>query len=273
MLDTIWGWLGNQGLDIFITIIVCAVLYWAAWPITYWIGKYLTALDRSKQHRIEIRKRQKTIWSLICLVLRVVIVITGIFHILVTLGVDIAPLIASAGIIGIALGFGTQSLVKDVLSGIFIIGENQYRVGDYVEVFGAGVGDAEGTVEKLSLRTTKIRDRDGNVHFIPNGVIIHISNRTLGYGKIHFTFEVGADSDFDQITKVINKLGEAMMSDPEWKDKMLEAPHFVEIGDFSDGTIEITVSGKTLPTERWKATSEFRKRLLHALDAAKIPLK
>jgi small conductance mechanosensitive channel len=266
-------WLRGNGLEILILIVVGVALWWGVGAIAHHMQRRLTALHRGKQPRTEVRKRNRTVANLIVGIVRSVLVATIGFMVLVRFGVDVTPIIASAGILGVALGFGTQSLVTDTLSGLFIIMEIQYRVGDYIEIFGSGVKEATGTVEKISLRTTKLRDRDGNVHFVPNGSIVQVSNKTLGYGKIHFDFEVGVDTDVAKLEQIINEVGEKFARDKDWKEKILEPPHFVEIGSFGKGLVEVTVSGKTQPADQWLATSEFRKRLLEALDSAKIEIK
>jgi small conductance mechanosensitive channel len=272
--EHILDWLTHNGWEILLTLVVSGVLYWLVGQVVDWsVGRVNQVKHRGKQPRSEIRKRNRTIGNLVMVLARAVIVATALFMVLMRCGVDVTPLIAATGILGVALGFGTQSLVKDALTGLFIIMENQYRVGDYIEAQGTGIKEAAGTVEKISLRTTKLRDREGNVHFVPNGSIVQVSNKTLGYGKVHFEFEVGTDVDIDGLTEVVNEVGEKLARDAKWKEKILEPPHFVEISDFGKGVVAVTVSGKTLPADQWLATSEFRKRLLEALDTAKIEVK
>ena len=273
--DSVWEWLGNQGVEILFVLVIGTLIFYFSGPVVDWVRRNISdrAGKRSKMPRNEIRKRNKTIGNMIVVLIHTTVIAVMLFTILIKLGVDVTPLIASAGILGIALGFGTQSLVKDALTGFFIIAETQYRVGDYILISGIGVKDAEGTVEKISLRTTKLRDREGDVHFVPNGSIVQVSNRTMGYGKIHFEFEVDAKLDVEKIEKIIDKVGDDLARDPEWKEKVLEPPHFVEISNFGGGSMELVVSGKTQPADQWLATSEYRKRLLDALDAAKIKIQ
>ena len=159
------------------------------------------------------------------------------------------------------IGFGSQSLVKDFLTGIFIISENQYRVGDVVDIMGS-----VGTVERVGTRSTVIRDRDGSVHYIPNGTIQKVINKTMGYSMTRFSIDVAADTDIDKAVKLINNVGETLMSDPAWKRKIIDAPQFVAIGQVTEKSIELIISGKTMPSDQWSVTLEMRNRLMVALD-------
>ncbi len=208
---------------------------------------------------IDVTKRQNTLIGLLVVVWKIIVIsLAGvlIFQQLFP-DVDLTPVLASAGIVGIALGFGAQSVIKDFLSGIFIITENQYRVGDVVDLEGAA-----GTVERVGVRTTTLRDVDGNVHYVPNGTIMHVINKTMGFSKVHFSLSVHPDTDIDKLAEIINNAGEKMAKDEAWKEKLLEAPHFLNIGNFSDVSMEVTIVGKTQPSAQWSVTGEMRRRLL-----------
>lgn len=180
----------------------------------------------------------------------------------------LAPLFASAGgIIGVALGFGAQLPVKDFLSGIFIISENQYRVGDIIEIEGFG-----GTVERIGVRSTVIRDADGNVHYFPNGMVQHVINKTMGYSMARFTLSVAQNTDLERVEKIINKIGLELAAEDDWKDKILEAPHFVMMGDFTATAINLIISGKTQPSDQWSVTAEMRRRILEKFDEKGIEI-
>ncbi len=181
--------------------------------------------------------------------------------------IDLTPFFASAGIVGIALGFGAQSLIKDFLSGLFIIAENQYRVGDIVDIEGA-----TGTVERLTMRSTILRDNSGNVHFLPNGMVAHVINKTMGFSKVNFSLAVDPETDVDRLAAVIDEVGLKLSLDDKWKDKILEAPHFLNIGTISDLALEVTITGKTNPSQQWSVTGEMRRRLLKAFEKHKVVL-
>ena len=179
----------------------------------------------------------------------------------------LAPLFASAGIIGVAFGFGAQSLVKDFLSGVFIISENQYRVGDIIEIDGFG-----GTVERIGVRSTVIRDVEGNVHFFPNGVVQHVINKTMGYSKVYFTITVAPDTNISTASDIINRIGEEISGEEKWQRKVIEPPHFDILGDFNASSISLVVSGKTQPSDQWALTAEMRRRILREFEKEHIEL-
>ncbi len=276
-MDKVWQnighWLGNEGLNILLIIVASAVIYYFCGTIIEWTMRKIAKGVRSKTPRGEIRKRQKTLASLFTTIVRVLIVLIALFTILQRdFGLNLAPLLASAGIAGVALGFGAQSIVKDSLTGFFIILENQYRVGDYIQITGTGVTDAHGAVEKVSIRSTTLRDRDGNVHFIPNGSIVQVTNKTLGYSKVHFSFTVETGTDVDKVTEIVNSAGADLAKNKEWKDKIIDPIHFSEVGKFSKDGFDVAVSGITTPADQWKVTSEYRRRLLAALGKENIKL-
>jgi small-conductance mechanosensitive channel len=217
----------------------------------------------------DVKKRQETLVGLLTVVWKWLVIVVAALMLMKQLlpFIDLAPLLASAGIVGIAVGFGAQSLIKDFLSGIFIISENQYRVGDVVDLEGAA-----GTVEHVGVRSTILRDVDGNVHYMPNGAIIHVINKTMGYSKVNFKLAVNPDTDIDVLSDVINKVGVKMSEDEAWKDKILEPPYFLNIGAFSDTTMEVTIVGKTVASAQWSVTGELRRRLLRAFKKHQIEL-
>ena len=266
-------WLSDHGLGFLVSeqaiqlvsIIIGSVLVYYVGRVFLSHGvRYIirhTAKHRS-WHRKDREKREKTLlglmksfWRIIMLIYVVAMLANKLF------GFDLSPLFASAGIIGVAIGFGSQSLVKDFLTGIFIISENQYRVGDVVEIMGS-----VGTVERVGTRSTVVRDRDGNVHYIPNGTIQKVINKTMGYSMTRFSIEVAPDTDIDKTVKLINAVGDTLAADLDWKRKIIDAPQFVAIGEITEKSIELTISGKTMPSDQWSVTLEMRNRLMAALN-------
>lgn len=215
----------------------------------------------------DVKKRQDTLISMFSTILKVLVWLTAGFTILGSMGINLAPLLAGASVIGVALGFGAQSLIKDLLSGLFIIIENQYRVGDVVDI-----GGASGTVEQITVRSTIIRDSDGNVHYIPNGTIVHVINKTMGYSRVNLTLSVDIKTNMNKLADIVDEVGAALATDEKWKNKVLEAPHFMNNGDITDTSIGISVVGKTQPSKQWAVMSELRKRLLVALKQNKIKI-
>lgn len=213
------------------------------------------------------RKREDTLIRVFSTALNVLVVITALLMILTELGVNTTPLIASAGIVGIAVGFGGQYLIKDFITGFFIILENQYRVGDVV-----CFGDTCGLVEDINLRITVLRDLNGTVHHVPNGEISISSNLTKYHANVNLDIGIAYDADLEKVIKVINKVGNDLAKDPAWKDKIKEAPQFLRVDDFADSAIMLKILGKTFPLKQWEVTGELRKRLKIAFDKEKIEI-
>ncbi|HJP81343.1 MAG TPA: mechanosensitive ion channel family protein [Candidatus Saccharimonadales bacterium] len=220
-------------------------------------------------HPKDIEKRQRTLEALFVNLWRTIVITIiayAIIHIIFPLA-DFAPLFAGAGIVGVALGFGAQSLVRDFLSGIFIISDNQYRVGDIVEIEGAA-----GTVERIGMRSTVLRDAEGNVHYFPNGMVQHVINKTMGYSNARFMVDVHPSSDIDTVIEIINATGAELAGEDKWKRKILQAPEFVSVSDFTSTSVTLIVSGKTQPSDQWSVAAEMRRRLLEAFEKNKIKL-
>lgn len=272
----LWGlfvtWFNQHITGIIVILITGFLAYWIGGKILSILVKRAVKTSRHREwHRKDIEKRQKTLGQ----------VVTNIWHIFIVVVVGVAlfrqavdqadtflaPLFASAGIVGVALGFGAQSIVKDFLAGLFVIGENQYRVGDIVTL-----GDASGTVERIGSRTTVIRDVDGNVHYLPNGTITHIVNKTMGYSMARFVITISPSSDVKKVSMIIDRVGKEIASEEKWKTKILEPPAFVSVGEFSGTSLEIIVAGKTQPSDQWAVIAEMRGRLLAEFEQTDIEL-
>lgn len=246
-------------------VVYYVVKYLIQWSIQYSLR---SAAKHRTWHKKDVEKREKTLIQLIRSFWRIIM----LFYIAAMIAnklfsFDLSPLFASAGIIGVALGFGAQSLVKDFLSGIFIIAENQYRVGDVVDIAGA-----IGKVERIGTRTTVIRDSDGNVHYVPNGTIQHVINKTMGYSMSRFVINLDPSADVGRVTEIINKVGEKLASEKSWKRKILDPPKFVSVGEITGRSIEMIIAGKTQPSDQWSVTSEMRRRLLAEFEKQEVLL-
>lgn len=251
-------------------ILITLTLYWVGPSLVNWLMHhvFVTAYQRTL-HRKDLEKRQRTIGALLTNVWRILIVFGAIYALSdVLLRKDIlAPLFASAGIVGVAFGFGAQSLIKDFLSGIFIITENQFRVGDVIEI-----DTFSGTVERIGFRSTVLRDVDGNVHYFPNGMVQHVINKTMDYSMARFTVAVSPETDIDTAAKLINQIGLDLAAEHEWKDKILEAPHYVMMGEFSSTAVNLIITGKTQPSDQWSVTAEMRQRILTAFEKSGVAI-
>jgi len=184
------------------------------------------------------------------------------------LDIDLAPLIAGAGVGGIALGFGAQSIVKDFLSGLFMLIEDQYGVGDIIDV-----GDATGTVENVSLRSTTIRDVYGTVWYVPNGEILRVGNFSQLWSRALIDVEVSYDTDLELAQGVIQRVADEMWRDPEWGgDELMERPEVWGVQDLGASGVALRLVVKTEPSQQWAVERELRLRLKEALDAAGIEI-
>jgi small conductance mechanosensitive channel len=172
------------------------------------------------------------------------------------LGVNLGPLIAGAGIAGVAIGFGAQSLVKDFLSGIFMLVEDQYGVGDIIDV-----GDASGTVEAVSLRTTRIRSVDGTVWHVPNGTIDRVGNMSQQWARALLDVDVAYGTDVDEAEAVIKRVADSVHDDPDWRGRILEAPEVWGIESLGPDAISIRLVVKTRPGDQFPVMRELRRRL------------
>jgi small conductance mechanosensitive channel len=208
---------------------------------------------------VEVRKRMDTLDQLATNVIRAFIALIALVMILGKLNLDIGPAVAGLGIVGIAVGFGAQSLVKDYFNGALILVENQFSKGDVVSV--AGVS---GTVEDFSLRRTTLRDLDGVVHSVPNGEIRVASNRTRVWARINLDVLLAYGTDIERATQVVDDVGKALVADPAWRRRMLEAPHVERIEALGEYGITLKILGRVRATEQWAAGGELRKRLLAA---------
>lgn len=182
-------------------------------------------------------------------------------------------LFASAGLATVALGFGAQSLIRDIVSGIFLISENQYRIGDEVELKSTSwAAQVEGIVEDITLRTTILRDLDGDVHHIPNGTIGFATNKTLGFNRINEDIVVSLDTDIERLEHIVNHVGEELAAEPAFKNKILDPPHVERIVSIHDKGISVKILAKTAPADRRAVRSELYHRLLKAFQKNDISL-
>ncbi|MFT5280909.1 MAG: small-conductance mechanosensitive channel [Flavobacteriaceae bacterium] len=253
-------WLLSSGFKILIIII-------SAWVLSKIIHSFIERIIRkaipahSFKSPMAEKKREDTLIRIFDGSLSVIVWIVAMIMIISEFNVDIGPLLAGAGLIGVAFGFGAQYLVRDLITGLFLIIENQFRVGDYV-----CLGGTCGTVENITLRVTVLRDADGIVHTIPNGEIKVTSNESKDFSGINLTIGVSYDSDVDKVRDVVNAVGEKLISDDEWKDLIIEAPLFSRIQSFDDSAVIIRISGKVKPLSQWVVAGELRRRLKIAFD-------
>src|SRR5215212_6902429 len=208
---------------------------------------------------VELKKRMDTLDGLGGNVIQFFIVMIAGLMVLRAFGLDIGPAIAGLGVVGVAVGFGAQHLVRDYLNGALILIENQFSKGDVIRA--AGVS---GTVEDFSLRRTTIRDLDGVVHTVPNGEITIASNLTRVWSRINQDVTVAYGTDIDKATNVVDSVGKAMAGDPTWKRRILEAPKVDRVAALGEYGITLKILGTVRAPDQWAAAGELRKRLLAA---------
>ena len=217
------------------------------------VGTGLDALER--------RKRAQTISGIARRALSVLIWSIALLLVLRELDVDITPVLTGAGIVGLAVGFGAQTLVRDVITGFFLIIEDQVRVGDVALVNGIG-----GLVEQINLRTIVLRDFEGVVHVIPNGEIKTLANRTKDYSYYVIDLGVSYEDDTDRIVAVVRDVGAELMTDPALAASILEPVEVVGVDDFKESSVTLRFRIKTIPLKQWEVGRELRRRIKKALD-------
>lgn len=264
--ESIIYWINQNFWPIALTILAALVLsHFTNYIISAILKRALSRLSGGTAS--DIKKRQETLASLLGAATKVAIWLTAVFTVLQRFDINLVPLLAGASVMGVAIGFGAQSLVKDFFSGLFIILENQYRVGDLVEI-----GDSKGIIEKVTIRSTIVRDNDGNAHYIPNGGITKVVNKTMGFSKVNLTIAVDPETDIDKLAEIINNLGDTMAHEEKWKKIIIQAPHFLSLGASTEDSLEVKISGTTMPSKQWGVTSELRRRLIADLKKHKLKL-
>lgn len=258
-------WLASSGLKIAVILTVALVVRkFGHFFVEKGVRKMI---DTDRLSPEAEAKRENTLIRIINGTLSLLVVLVALMTILQEMGVAIGPLLAAAGVAGLALGFGGQYLIRDIISGLFIILENQYRVGD-VACFDGTCG----LVEDITLRMTTLRDLDGTVHHVPHGEIKKVSNLTKYYSRVNLDVGVSYNSDLEHVIRVVNKVGEELANDPAWKEAILKAPQFERVDDFADSAIVIKILGDTRPIKQWAVAGELRKRLKLAFDKEGIEI-
>src|SRR5690242_17126650 len=270
--DRLLDWLRDPGLPILLIVVIALVVIRLASLFVRGLVKAL--LDRETSEgtaqelsAVEIKKRMDTLETLGTNVIRLFVFLIALVMILGELGLDIGPAVAGLGVVGIAVGFGTQSIVRDYFTGALILIENQYSKGDVVTI--AGVS---GTVEDFSLRRTTLRDLDGIVHTVPNGEVKVASNRTRTWARINQNVTVAFGTDIDKAISVVEELGRSMADDPIWRRRILEPPRVERVESIEERGITLKILGTVRASEQWAAGGEFRKLLLEAFAKNDIQL-
>ncbi|GAB7191444.1 hypothetical protein NUM3379_21510 [Kineococcus sp. NUM-3379] len=210
-------------------------------------------------------QRAQTLGSVLKSVVTLVLGVLAVLTVLDQIGLSIAPFLASAGIAGVALGFGAQSLVKDFLSGVFMLAEDQYGVGDVVDL-----GDASGSVEAVGLRVTRVRDVNGTVWYVRNGEILRVGNQSQGWARAVLDVQVAYGEDLARVTELLERIGRVLREEEDWAPIVLEEPEVWGVEQMAQDGLVIRLVVKTAPLEQWKVARELRRRIKAAFDAEGI---
>ena len=280
-LEQAQTWLATVGLRILLTIVLAVVALWLCRRLIDRVVRTMTS--KSARRLAESgragralatatgvaserqRQRVETVGSLLRSIVTAVIGTLAVLTIMDLLHIPIAPLLASAGVAGVALGFGAQSLVKDFLSGVFMIFEDQYGVGDVIDT-----GEAVGTVEEVTLRITRLRDANGVTWYVRNGEIIRVGNRSQGFATAIVDMPVSYAENVERVVGVIRETATAMGRDPDWADKFVEEPTVLGVESIVGMTMTIRTIAQCVPGENFAVQREMRERLKAALDAADV---
>lgn len=275
--STFWTELFKNGQNWLINelpgLLIALVLFFLAFKIIGFSLKKLkrTLLNRAykndKLDAVEAEKRILTLTSIIHGLIKIILWVIFLMIILQKFGINIAPILAGAGIIGLAVGFGAQELVRDFISGFFIILENHIRSGDVAIINGTG-----GLVEKIEFRTTTLRDFSGVVHIFQNGKISDISNMTKDWSAMVFDIGVAYKENPQVVMDLMKQVGDELQNDPEFKDKIIEPMEIFGLDKFADSAIIIKARLKTKPIQQWAVGREYRKRLKYAFDQHNIEI-
>lgn len=264
--EQIVPWLITHGLKIALIIIFAFILDRVMQRIIIRAVRASVRPDENTSAEAE-KKREDTLIRIFSGALHIMIVIVAVMMVLQEVGIEVGPLIAGAGIVGLAVGFGGQYLIRDIITGLFLMLENQYRIGDVVTIEGFS-----GSVQDISLRKTTLRDLDGTVHHIPHGSITKVSNQSKDFSRVNMDIGVGYKTDIRHLEEVINRIGNELAADPAFSESIIAAPKFLRINEFADSAIIVKILGETRPMKQWDVAGELRRRLKEAFEREGIEI-
>lgn len=259
-------WLLSHGIKIVFIVVGAYILNKISKRAIEKIVRVAVVSDKFLSKQAE-KKREDTLIRIFTWTSRIIILFVAMLMILQEIGISIGPILAGAGIIALAVGFGGQYLIRDIISGFFIILENQYRLGDVVNIDGTG-----GLVENISLRMTTLRNLDGIVHHIPHGEIKSVSNLSKDFARINLNIGIAYNSNLEHVIEIVNRTGKELYEDPQWKEFIIKPPQFLRVDDFADSAIIIKILGETQPLKQWDIAGEFRKRIIFAFNREGIEI-
>jgi small-conductance mechanosensitive channel len=255
----------QKGLKLSIIIVIGVLVV----SLSRFIGKKIFSLIEDDNHleTNEKEQRAKTLITVSTNLIKLVVITFVIFSFLQEIGVNIATLLTGAGIIGLAIGFGSQSLVKDFVSGFFVLMESQYSVGDVVKI-----GDSAGLVERITLRTTTLRNLEGMVHVIPNGQITTVVNMTHNWARAVIEVGVNYASNIDEVIEELKKLGKEFYDDENWQPLLLSEPSVAGVTSLADSAVMVRIMVDTKPIKQWDVGRELNRRIKNRFDEVGIEI-
>jgi small conductance mechanosensitive channel len=265
LLKTVSSWFTNSGIKVIGILIAFVVLSQTSRWVVKWLERFIP--EKDPLQAVEAKKRAQTLGKILRHALLIVIGSIAVLMILGELGIQLGPLLATAGIGAVALGFGAQSLVRDVISGFFIILENQYRIGDVVEVVGVS-----GLVESVTLRKTVLRDLEGRVHIIPNGEIKVVTNLSKEWSRAVVDIGISYREDIDQVITLLSEIGKELADEEPYKGAILEPMQILGVEQFKESEIIIRMIVKTIPLKQWEVSRELRRRIKNRFDERGIQI-
>lgn len=263
ILQQITDWSLSSGIRLLVIVILTLV----ALRVAKLLSNRMFSVFIKDAVDSEMEKRAKTLGSLVKYVLSVTILVVSLVMILGEFGIAIGPIMAAAGVVGLALGFGSQHLVQDIISGFFILIDDEVRVGDVVQTAGKS-----GIVEQVNLRMVVLRDLSGNVHYIRNGQIDIVSNMTKDFSCYVFDIGVAYREDVDEVISVIKEVGAEIQNDSNFGPDILEPIEVLGLDQFGDSALVIKARFKTRPIKQWRVAREFNRRLKIAFDQRNIEI-
>jgi small-conductance mechanosensitive channel len=264
--ELIRAWFTDKGIGNIIVLVIGAVLWVVVKQAVPPLVDRVITMPRRGESREGLKRRADTIRGVFLGLARIIIVLVVVLVILSDY-VPIGPVLAGFGVIGIAVGFGAQYLVRDLIAGIFILMENQYRVGDV-----AGVAGISGLVEEINLRKTVLRDLDGIVHHVPNGEIRVASNYSRHFSRVNLNISVSYGTDLDYAIREINRVCQEMAAEERWQKVIISVPQVLRVDNLGDSGIDIKIIGDVKPLEQWNAMGELRLRLKKEFDKLGIEI-
>ncbi|MGA1252538.1 MAG: mechanosensitive ion channel family protein [Burkholderiaceae bacterium] len=251
----------------FVNVLAILTLAWAG---SYVLRRVIALFHQRLIERAdgpEERRRLETLQRVFRYIATVVISVVTIMLVLAEVGISIAPILATAGVVGLAVGFGAQSLVKDYFTGFVMLIENQIRVGDVVEI-----SEKSGLVEELTLRYVRLRDYEGAVHFVPNGTIVTVTNRSRLFAYAVMDVGVAYKEDVDRVYSVMRRCAASLREDTLYGPKILDDLDIAGVDQWADSAVVIRCRIKTIALEQWGVRREFLRRLKHAFDEESIEI-